>query len=61
MSGGEGKAANTAAYEAWLQTQIQQGLAQAQAGQLIPNAEVKRRFAALRAATRQKIGRRKSP
>ena len=60
MREGEAKGTDTAAYEAWLQTQIQRGLAQTEADQLIPDAEVKKQFAARRAATRRKIDRRRS-
>jgi predicted transcriptional regulator len=41
-----------AAYSAWFAQEVQAGLDSANAGKLIPNADVEARFAARRAATR---------
>lgn len=46
---------NAAQHEAWLRSQVQAGLVQAQTGQLVPNAQVQAEFAARRTATRQKL------
>lgn len=44
-----------AEYDAWLQAKVQQSLASADAGKLVPAAEVEARFAARRAATRRRL------
>lgn len=41
--------------DAWFRRQVQIGLDQANAGELIPAAEVEARFAARRAATRRRL------
>lgn len=43
------------AYDVWFRRQVQAGLDSANAGNLIPSSEVEARFAARRAATRQKF------
>ncbi len=43
---------NPAVYNAWFAQEVQMGLDSANAGKLIPNADVEARFAARRAATR---------
>ncbi len=43
---------NPATYNAWFAQAVQMGLDSANAGKLIPNADVEARFAARRAATR---------
>lgn len=42
-------------YDAWFRRQVQAGLDSADAGRLIPAAEVEAKFAARRAATRARI------
>ncbi|MDO5679418.1 MAG: hypothetical protein Q4G54_03745 [Pelistega sp.] len=42
-------------YDAWFRTQVQTGLDSANAGKLIPAAEVKAKFAARRAASLKRI------
>lgn len=42
-------------YDAWFRRQVEEGLASANAGDLIPSEEVERYFAARRAETRRKI------
>jgi|TARA_Y100000815_G_scaffold27391_1_gene22972 predicted transcriptional regulator len=42
-------------YDAWFRRQVQIGLDSANAGRLIPAAEVEAKFAARRAATRQRL------
>lgn len=44
-----------AAHDAWFRQQVQIGLDSANAGDLIPAAEVEARFAAKRAATRRRL------
>jgi predicted transcriptional regulator len=44
-----------AEHDAWFRRQVQMGLDSANAGNLIPSAEVEARFAAKRAETRQRI------
>jgi predicted transcriptional regulator len=44
-----------AAYDAWFRRQVQIGLDSANAGNLIPAAEVEAKFAAKRAATRRRL------
>ena len=44
-----------AAHDAWLRRQVQIGLDSANAGNLIPAAEVEAKFAAKRAATRRRL------
>jgi predicted transcriptional regulator len=44
-----------AAHEAWFRRQVQMGLDSANAGNLIPAAEVEAKFAAKRAATRRRV------
>ncbi|SFW37027.1 CopG family ribbon-helix-helix protein [Nitrosovibrio sp. Nv17] len=44
-----------AAHDAWFRRQVQIGLDSANAGNLIPAAEVEARFAAKRAATRRRL------
>ena len=46
---------NAAAYDAWFRQQVQIGLDSANAGNLIPAAEVEAEFAARRAATRRRL------
>jgi predicted transcriptional regulator len=43
-------------YNAWFAQEVQLGLDSANAGKLIPNADVEARFAARRAATRSGLG-----
>jgi len=43
------------AHDAWFRRQVQAGLDSADAGRLVSGAEVEARFAARRAATRQRI------
>lgn len=45
----------TAAHDAWFRRQVQIGLDSANAGNLIPAAEVEAKFAAKRAATRRRL------
>ncbi len=45
----------TALHEAWFRSQVQAGLDSANAGRLVPSAEVEAEFAARREATRKKI------
>ena len=45
----------TAAHDAWFRRQVQAGLNSAQAGLLIPAAEVEAQFSARRAATRRRL------
>ena len=45
----------TALHDAWFRSQVQAGLDSANAGRLVPAAEVEAEFAARRAATRRKI------
>lgn len=45
-----------AEHDTWLRRQVQAGLDSANAGELIPAAEVEARFAAKRAATRRRLG-----
>lgn len=45
----------TTAHDAWFRRAVQTGLDSADAGRLIPSAEVEARFAAKRAATRQRL------
>ena len=42
-------------YDAWFRRQVQVGLDSANAGRLMPAAEVEAKFAARRAATRQRL------
>jgi predicted transcriptional regulator len=44
-----------AAHDAWFQRQVQVGLDSANAGNLIPAADVEAKFAAKRAATRRRL------
>ena len=44
-----------ATHDAWFRRQVQMGLDSANAGNLIPAAEVEARFAAKRAATRRRL------
>jgi len=44
-----------AAHDAWFRRQVQMGLDSANAGNLIPAAEVEARFAAKRVATRRRL------
>jgi predicted transcriptional regulator len=44
-----------AEHDAWLRRQVQTGLDSANAGRLVPAAEVEARFAARRAATRRRL------
>jgi predicted transcriptional regulator len=44
-----------AAHDAWFRRQVQMGLDSANAGNLVPAAEVETRFAAKRAATRRRL------
>ena len=44
-----------AEHDAWFRRQVQSGLGSANAGDLIPAAEVEARFAAKRAATRRRL------
>ncbi len=45
----------TALHDAWFRSQVQAGLDSANAGRLVPSAEVEAEFAARREATRKKI------
>ena len=45
----------TAEHDAWFRRQVQAGLDSANAGNLIPAAEVETKFAAKRAATRRRL------
>lgn len=45
-----------AEYDAWFRRQVQVGLGSANAGNLIPDAEVEAKFAKRRADTRRKLG-----
>ncbi|EGF31176.1 YacA [Oxalobacteraceae bacterium IMCC9480] len=45
----------TAEHDAWFRLQVQTGLDSANAGKLIPAAEVEAKFAAKRAATRRRL------
>jgi predicted transcriptional regulator len=45
-----------ALHDAWFRSQVQAGLDSANAGRLVPAAEVEAEFAARRAATRKMIG-----
>jgi predicted transcriptional regulator len=45
-----------AAHDAWFRRQVQAGVDSANAGNLIPSAEVEAHFAARRAATRRRLG-----
>lgn len=45
-----------AGYDAWFRSQVQKGIAQADAGDVMPDAAVEARFAAKREATRRKSG-----
>ena len=45
----------TAEHDAWFRRQVQAGLDSANAGRLIPAAEVEARFAEKRAATRRRL------
>ena len=45
-----------AAHDAWFRRQVQAGVDSANAGNLIPSAEVEARFAVRRAATRRRLG-----
>ena len=49
------RAHEAAAYDAWFREQVQIGIDSANAGNLIPAAEVEARFAAKRAATRRRL------
>jgi predicted transcriptional regulator len=44
-----------ARHDAWFRQQVQAGLDSANAGRLVPNAEVEAEFAARRAATQNKL------
>lgn len=44
-----------AEHDAWFRRQVQLGLDSADAGRLVPTAEVEARFAARRAATRRRV------
>lgn len=46
---------DAAEHDAWFQRQVQAGLDSANAGRLVPSAEVEAKFAARRAATRRKL------
>ena len=48
------KQQEVAEHDAWLRRQVQAGLDSADAGRLVPAAEVEARFAARRAATRRR-------
>ncbi len=43
-------------YDAWFRQQVEEGIAQADAGNVIPSEEVERHFAERRAQTLRKIG-----
>lgn len=45
-----------AGYDAWFRRQVQKGIDQADAGDVVPDEEVEARFAARREATRSKSG-----
>jgi len=45
-----------AGYDAWFRRQVQKGIDQADAGEVVPDEEVEARFAARREATRSKPG-----
>ena len=45
-----------AEHDAWFRRQVQAGVDSANAGNLIPSAEVEARFAVRRAATRRRLG-----
>jgi len=47
---------DAAEHDAWFRRQVQAGLESANAGRLIPAAEVEAKFAARRAATRRHLG-----
>lgn len=49
------KQRDAAEHDAWFQRQVQAGLDSANAGRLVPSAEVEAKFAARRAATRRKL------
>ncbi|MDO4682471.1 MAG: hypothetical protein Q4B17_06745 [Lautropia sp.] len=49
------KQQEAAAHDAWFRRQVQRGLDSAEAGRLIPAAEVEANFAARRAATRRRL------
>jgi predicted transcriptional regulator len=46
---------DTAAHDAWFRQQVQRGIESANAGNLIPAADVEAHFAARRAATRRRL------
>ncbi|WP_110650895.1 CopG family ribbon-helix-helix protein [Salinicola peritrichatus] len=46
-------------YDAWLTAKVEQSRASAEAGKLVPAAEVEARFAARRAATRTRLAKTK--
>ena len=46
----------TAGYDAWFRDQVQKGIAQANAGEVMPDEEVEARFATRRGATRRNPG-----
>jgi predicted transcriptional regulator len=50
-----------AAYNTWFAQEVQAGLDSANAGKLIPHADVEARFAARRAATRSGLDARQKP
>jgi len=45
-----------AGYDAWFRRQVQKGIDQADAGEVVPDEEIEARFAARRQATRSKSG-----
>ncbi|HET8554379.1 MAG TPA: hypothetical protein VFL78_06095 [Rhodanobacteraceae bacterium] len=52
---GKGHSEVGAEYEAWFRREVEAGMAEANAGNLIPAAEVEARFAAKREATRRRL------
>ncbi len=45
-----------AEYDAWFRLQVQQGIAEADAGKVIPHHDAEARFAARRESVRSKLG-----